>query len=139
MAQSIREVMQPDPICLAATTTVAAAAAAMRDAGIGDVIVERDGEVCGIVTDRDIVVRVVAEHGSPDDVRLGDICSRELATLAATDTVEDAVRVMSDKALRRLPVLDQGRAVGIVSLGDLAIERDPESALASISGAPPNR
>jgi CBS domain-containing protein len=110
----------------------------MRDAGIGDVIVERDGEVCGIVTDRDIVVRVAAENRTPGDVRLGDICSRELATLAATDIVEDAVRLMADKALRRLPVLDGGRAVGIVSLGDLAIERDPESALASISGAPSN-
>jgi CBS domain-containing protein len=75
---------------------------------------------------------------SPDEVRLGDICSRELTTLAATDTVEEAVRLMADKALRRLPVLDGGRAVGIVSLGDLAIKRDSDSALASISWAPPN-
>jgi CBS domain-containing protein len=103
MAQSIREVMQSSPVCLAATTTAAAAAAAMRDGGIGDVIVERDGEVCGIVTDRDIVVRVVAENRSPDEVRLGDICSRELTTLAVTDTVDEAVRLMATVPIRPRP------------------------------------
>lgn len=138
MAQTIREVMQPDPICLPATTHVTAAAIAMRDAGIGDVIVQDDDQICGIVTDRDIVVRAVAQHLSPDDVTVGDICSRDLAALDLTDTVEDAVHLMTDRALRRLPVLDGGRPVGIVSLGDLAIERDPTSALAGISSAAPN-
>jgi CBS domain-containing protein len=138
MAESIREVMLPDPICLPATTSVTAASMAMRDAGIGDVIVQEDGQVCGIVTDRDIVVRTVAQHISPDEVTLGEICSRDLTALDPTNSIDDAVQLMTDRALRRLPVLDGGRPVGIVSLGDLAIERDPTSALASISSAPPN-
>ena len=62
----------------------------------------------------------------------------ELTTLAPADSVEDAVRVMRDKALRRLPICDGDQPVGVVSLGDLAIERDPDSALADISTAPPN-
>jgi CBS domain-containing protein len=94
--------------------------------------------VCGIVTDRDVTVRVVAEGRPPETTELKEICSRDLATLAPDDTVEEAVRVMRDKALRRLPILDGGRPVGIVSLGDLAVEHDPDSALAAISTAPPN-
>jgi CBS domain-containing protein len=138
MAQKIRNVMQKDPVCLSAGSPVSAAATAMRDAGIGDVIVEDDGQVCGIVTDRDIVVRVVAEQRAPDSVKLGEICSRELITVAPDDPVDDAVETMRSRALRRLPVLEGGRPVGIVSLGDLAMERDPHSALGAISAAPAN-
>lgn len=138
MSQTVREVMHRDPICLPAITSLTAAAVAMRDIGIGDVIVEDDGEVCGIVTDRDITVRVVAEAVDPNKVALSDICSRELTAVAPTDTVDDAISLMSEKALRRLPVLHEGLAVGIVSLGDLALEQEPESVLAAISAAPPN-
>ena len=138
MSQTVGEVMQSNPICLPAITSITAAAVAMRDIGIGDVIVEEDGHVCGIVTDRDITVRVVAEAVYPNDVALSDICSRELTAVGPTDSVEEVVKLMSNKALRRLPVLDQGRPVGIVSLGDLAVERDPDSVLAAISAAPPN-
>jgi CBS domain-containing protein len=130
--------MQSNPICLPAITSITAAAVAMRDIGIGDVIVEEDGQVCGIVTDRDITVRVVAEAVYPNHVALSDICSRELTAVTPTDSVEEVVKLMSNKALRRLPVLDQGRPVGIVSLGDLAVESDPDSVLAAISAAPPN-
>jgi CBS domain-containing protein len=66
------------------------------------------------------------------------VCSAELATLAPEDTVDEAVRLMRQKAVRRLPVVEAGRPVGIVSLGDLAVEREPESALGDISAAPPN-
>ncbi len=138
MSQVVREVMQSNPICLPAITSLTAAAVAMRDIGIGDVIVEEDGEVCGIVTDRDIAVRVVAEALDPNDVALSDICSRDLTTVSPTDSVEQAVELMSNRALRRLLVLDEGRPVGVVSLGDLALEQDPDSALAAISAAPPN-
>jgi CBS domain-containing protein len=69
----------------------------MRDVGIGDVIVEEDGQVCGIVTDRDITVRVVAEAVYPNDVALGDICSRDLTAVAPTDSVEEAAKLMSHK------------------------------------------
>ena len=110
----------------------------MRDIGIGDVIVQDEGHVCGIVTDRDITVRVVAEAASPNEVALIDICSRHLTAVAPGDSVEEVAELMSSRALRRLPVLDEGRPVGIVSLGDLALERDPDSVLAAISAAPPN-
>ena len=135
--QSIQEVMTPNPMTCPATTTVADAARAMRDNDVGDVLVERDGSVCGIVTDRDIVVRVVAQDSDLNQVSLGDICTDTLVTLSPTDSVEDAVRLMRTKAIRRLPICDDGKPVGIVSLGDLAVERDAESALADISAAKP--
>jgi len=134
----LRDVMTANPTIFPATATIADAARAIRDTDVGDVLVERDGVLCGIVTDRDIVVRAVAEDRNPSDARLGDICSRELTTLAPADSVEDAVRVMRDKALRRLPICDGDQPVGVVSLGDLAIERDSDSALADISMASPN-
>jgi CBS domain-containing protein len=138
MRGTISEVMAPDPVCMPMSSTARSAAAAMRDAGIGDVIVLDGDNVCGIVTDRDIVVRVVAAERQPESVTLGDICSRAVATLSPSDSIQDAVQVMADRALRRLPVVDAGRPVGIVSLGDLAVAHDPQSALAAISGAPPN-
>lgn len=128
--------MTAEPVCLSGGSRVAAAAAAMRDAGIGDVIVKDDGQVCGIITDRDIVVRVVAEQRASDEVRLADICSRDLTVVTADDTVDHAVELMRTHALRRLPVVDHGRQVGVISLGDLALERDPGSALGAISAAP---
>ena len=138
MAQQIRELMTPNPVTLPGTASVREAARAMRDAQIGDVIVIENNQVCGIVTDRDIVVRTVAETRDPATTPLADICSHNLLTVTPTDSVEEAVRLMRTHAVRRLPVVDGGRAVGIVSLGDLAVERDPGSALGEISGAPPN-
>jgi CBS domain-containing protein len=138
MAQQIRELMTPNPVALPGTTSVHEAARAMRDAQIGDVIVIEHNEVCGIVTDRDIVVRTVAELQDPTTATLADICSHSLVTVTPTDSVEEAVRLMRTHAIRRLPVVEGGQAVGIVSLGDLAVERDPSSALGEISGAPPN-
>jgi CBS domain-containing protein len=138
MAQQIRELMTPNPVVLPGTASVHEAARAMRDAEIGDVIVLENNQVCGIVTDRDIVVRTVAEPQDPATTTLADICSHNLLTVTPTDSVEEAVRLMRTHAIRRLPVVDGGQAVGIVSLGDLAVERDPGSALGKISGAPPN-
>jgi CBS domain-containing protein len=137
MTQQIRELMTPNPVALPGTASVHEAATAMRDAQIGDVIVIENNEVCGIVTDRDIVVRTVAERQDPATTTLADICSHSLVTVMPTDSVEEAVRLMRTHAIRRLPVVEGGRAVGIVSLGDLAVERDPGSALGEISGAPP--
>jgi CBS domain-containing protein len=138
MAQQIRELMTPNPVALPGTASVHEAARAMRDAQIGDVIVIEHNEVCGIVTDRDLVVRILAETRDPATTTLADICSHSLVTVTPTDSVEEAVRLMRTHAIRRLPVVEGGRAVGIVSLGDLAVERDPGSALGEISGAPPS-
>lgn len=137
--QAIREVMTTNPTICSATTSIADAARAMRDQDIGDVLVEIDGTLCGIITDRDIVVRAIAENRDPAEACLGDICSNDLDTLRPDDSVDDAVTLMRAKALRRVPVCDDGKAVGIVSLGDLAVQRDEKSALADISAAPPNK
>jgi CBS domain-containing protein len=138
MAQQIRELMTPNPVALPGTASVHEAARAMRDAQIGDVIVIENNQVCGIVTDRDIVVRILAETRDPATTTLADICSHSIVTVTPTESVEEAVRLMRTHAIRRVPVVDGGQAVGIVSLGDLAVERDPGSALGKISGAPPN-
>jgi CBS domain-containing protein len=139
MAQHIREVMTPNPVSLPGTASVQEAARAMRDGDIGDVIVMENNRVYGMVTDRDIVVRTVAEAQDPATTTLADICSHRLLMVAPTDLVEEAVRLMRTYAIRRLPVVEEGgRAVGIVSLGDLAVERDPDSALGRISAAPPD-
>ena len=138
MPQSVRDVMTPNPKLCPATATVTEAAQFMRDSDVGDVLVERDGTVCGIVTDRDIVVRAIAEGQDPTQAKLGDICSRDLTTLTPDATVDEAIRQMREKALRRLPIMENDRPVGIVSLGDLAQERDVDETLADISAAPPN-
>jgi CBS domain-containing protein len=138
MAQQIRELMTPNPVALPGTASVREAARAMRDADIGDVIVIENNQICGIVTDRDIVVRAVAEARDPATTTLADLCSHPLVTVTPTDSIEQAVQLMRSKAIRRVPVVEGGQAVGIVSLGDLAVERDPGSALGDISAAPPN-
>jgi len=138
MAQSIRDVMSANPITMSVASTVSEAARTMREANIGDIIVLEGDQLYGIVTDRDIVVRTVAEGRDPETATLGDICSREMTTLSPTDIVEDAVRLMRDKAIRRVPVIENGTPIGIVSLGDLAVSQDLHSTLGHISAAPPN-
>ena len=111
----------------------------MRDYDVGGIVVLDDGKPCGIVTDRDIVVRGLATGRDLETTSLGEICSCDLVTVSRTDGVEDAVSLMRQRALRRLPVVDNETVVGIVSIGDLMLERDPESPLADISSAPANR
>ena len=111
----------------------------MRDREIGDVLVVReDGSLCGLVTDRDLVVKGLAEGLDANSAMIEEICSHNPVTLSSDQTVKDAVKLMREHDIRRLPVVDGGDLVGIVSLGDLAIEKDPGSALADISQAPPN-
>jgi CBS domain-containing protein len=139
MAEHIQDVMTTNPETLPESTTVREAAEAMRANDIGDVVVVDDnGKLSGILTDRDIVVRVVAEGRDPRTTRIGDIASRDLTAVSPDDPVDRAVQLMRDKAIRRLPAVDKGKPVGIVSIGDLALDRDPGSALAEISAAPPN-
>lgn len=138
MATTIQEVMSPDPVAMESGCTAVEAAQAMRDRGIGDVIVVEGGRLIGMVTDRDITVRGVAAGRNPGEIRLSEICSGDVQTLSPGDPVDKAVKIMREKAIRRLPVVDQGRPVGVVSIGDLAVEQDPGSALADISARPPN-
>jgi CBS domain-containing protein len=139
MAQYLREIMTQQPLALETSDSIVAAARTMRDGNVGDVVVLEKGQIQGILTDRDIVVRALAEGRDPARTTVGEICSRELTVLSPTDAIGDAVKLMREKAIRRLPVVEGGRPIGIVSLGDLAVERDPDSALGGISAAPPNR
>jgi len=139
MAQNVREIMTPNPISLHESATLSQAAEAMRDRSVGDVLVMDDGGICGIVTDRDIVVRGIAAHKSPESTSLSEICSKKLVTADVDDDVTTVIGQMRAGAVRRVPVLADGSAVGIISLGDLAVERDKRSALADISAAAPSR
>jgi CBS domain-containing protein len=137
--QKVREVMTEDPVVLPKDATIVEAARLMRDHGIGDVIVTDGDRAQGIVTDRDIVVRAVAEGSDPGQVRVEDVLSGDLAAVTPEDSVERAIALMREKAIRRVPVVESGKAVGVVSIGDLAIQRDADSALADISEEPPTR
>jgi CBS domain-containing protein len=139
MATNVTQVMTEKPLALQAGTTLVEAARAMRDHDVGTTVVLEDDEVRGIVTDRDMVVRALAEGKDPSQTVLGQIASQELVTLHPDDTVDQAVELMRRHAVRRLPVVRDGRPVGIVSLGDLAVERDPHSVIGHISAAQPNR
>ncbi len=138
MAQSVREVMTPQPVLLQDSASVVDAARSMRDQDIGDVIVVKNGEICGVVTDRDIVVRAIADARDPASVTLGEICSTEVATVDADEDIDKVEKMMREKAIRRIPVVESGRPVGVISLGDLVMQRDKKSALADISEAPTN-
>ena len=130
--------MTRDPRTVNADDTIVDAARIMRDSDIGDVVVMDDGQVSGIVTDRDIVVRAIAE-GRDADTPVGEACTTGVETVDPGASVDDAVRTMEQHDIRRLPVVKNGRPVGILSLGDLAVERDPESTLADISAASPDQ
>lgn len=137
MSQKIREIMTRDPIVLDAGASARDAARAMKARQVGDVLVSHDGALRGIVTDRDIVVRCLAEEGQEAaSTPLESFCSGDPVTLGPDADADEAVALMRDKAIRRIPVVENGKPVGIVSLGDLAVHRDRESVLGRISGAP---
>jgi CBS domain-containing protein len=138
MADRIRDVMMPSPLTVNAQTSVEGAAQVMRANDIGDVLVTENGRLRGILTDRDIVIRAVAMGRHPAATFAGDCCSPDVYTVAADDPTDRAVEVMREHALRRLPVVDDDQLVGIVTIGDLAMSVDPNSALADISAAAPN-
>jgi CBS domain-containing protein len=138
MAGSIRELMTKDPATCETTDSVFDAARAMNDGDFGAVVVTENGNVRGILTDRDIVVRVVAEGKDPSSTQIREGFTTEPTTLSADDSLDDAVQALRDAHVRRLPVVEESRVVGIVSIGDLAQARDEKSALADISAAQPN-
>jgi CBS domain-containing protein len=136
MAQLVGDVMTSDPVALPADTPVRQAALAMRDQDIGDVLVVDGERLHGIVTDRDLVVRGLAERDDLSDFTLRDVCTERPITAAPDEDIDSAIARMRENAVRRIPVVDRGRPVGVLSLGDAAIEQDPNSALANISAAP---
>ncbi|KUO15014.1 CBS domain-containing protein [Streptomyces dysideae] len=140
MARLIRDVMSPGTAAVEPMTTVARAARMMREQDIGDVLVAYDCDLFGVLTDRDIVLRALAEDRDPESTPVGAVCTRPpVVTLTPDDTTERAVELMRRFHVRRLPVVEHGGCpVGIVSLGDLAVTEDPHSALSDISKAAPN-
>ena len=136
--KNIREVMTENPSTVEASANLTEAAQLMAKEDIGDVLVVENGELQGIVTDRDIVVKGLAEGNAPDDTSVREVATTEVATVGPDDTIEDAVKVVKEKDVRRIPVVEDGKPVGIVSLGDLAQHVDDDSALADISSASPN-
>src|SRR6266566_7543422 len=114
---TVREIMTRDVIQLQVDTTLDQAAKVMRDEEIGDVVVVDNDRLVGVVTDRDIVVRAVADGLAPDSTTLGAIVSKELVTVRPEDTTLDVARLMRDRAVRRVLVSDDQGLVGIVSIG----------------------
>jgi signal-transduction protein with cAMP-binding, CBS, and nucleotidyltransferase domain len=135
--QRVIDVMSMAPVKVKPTDTVAKAAELMRDQNIGAVLVDGGGDMTGVVTDRDLVVRVLADHGSPSTM-VSAVCTMNPLCLRPEDDLDAALETMREHAVRRVPVVDHGVAVGMVSLGDLARLRDPESVLGQISSAEPN-
>jgi len=131
--------MTRDPQTVSADDPVVEAARIMRDRDIGDVIVLQNGDVGGIVTDRDIAIRGVADGRDPQSTSVSEVCTTGIEAIEPSASVDDALRKMRDADIRRLPVVEGGRAVGIISLGDLAVEREPDSTLADISAAAPDQ
>ncbi len=130
--------MTRDPRTVNADDAIVEAARIMRDSDIGDAVVMDGGQVNGIVTDRDIVVRGVAEGRDAGSAPVSEVCTTGVETIDPGASVDDALRLMREHDIRRLPVTKNGRPVGILSLGDLAVEREPESTLADISAASPD-
>ncbi|HEX6501004.1 MAG TPA: CBS domain-containing protein [Micromonosporaceae bacterium] len=135
----VRDVMTRDVAFLPADTTLDEAARIMRTRNIGDIVVTEGQELSGLVTDRDIVLRAVADSRDPVGTSLREVVSRDLVAIRDSEPVDRVGALMRERAVRRVLVYDEENAlVGIVSLGDVARSLEPESILARISDAPPN-
>jgi len=135
----VSDVMTKQVIYLPAETMLDEAARAMREADIGDVVVTDGANLFGMVTDRDIVVRAVAERRDPSSTTIGSVATRDIVMIEQNASAADAASLMRERGVRRILVCDADRQlVGIVSLGDLAMQLDPTSALGEISEQAPN-
>ncbi|HOG47551.1 MAG TPA: CBS domain-containing protein [Anaerolineae bacterium] len=121
----IREIMTTDVVSVPSSATIMEAARLMRDADIGDVLIQDSNQLMGILTDRDIACRAVAEGLDCAGARVGDIMSRDLFTGMPDWDVNSASDLMAEEQIRRLPIMENGKLVGIVSLGDLAVDAEP--------------
>ncbi|MEW2256861.1 CBS domain-containing protein [Streptomyces sp. NPDC047869] len=139
MTQHVRDIMTSRLVTVKPQASVTAVAKKMRDEDIGAVLIIEDDELRGLVSDRDLVVRALAEGGDQEQRTVASACSDDVITVTPDEDLDHAVELMREHSIRRLPVMEQGHPVGIVSLGDVAIERDAESALGDISAAKPNQ
>ena len=117
-----KDIMKTSVVTVLTSTPVTEAAAIMREENIGSlVVVGVDKKLLGIITDRDIVVSVVANGKSPVEVVVGDVMTRELITVQEDESIFEVLRVLGKNSIRRVPVLRRGRLVGIVSVDDLIV------------------
>ena len=121
MAKSVRDAMTENPRSIGASASVVEAARLMRDEHIGSLPITDDEELVGMLTDRDITTRVVAEAADPKMTSVGDVVSRHLISVEPDEDLEEAVQLMASHQVRRLPVVENGRLVGIVAQADIAL------------------
>ncbi|MEU1597902.1 CBS domain-containing protein [Streptomyces sp. NPDC005708] len=138
MTQHVRDIMTTAPVTVEPQASVANVARLMRDQNIGAVLVTEKDHLRGLVSDRDLVVRALAQGVDPEQTTVANACSDDLVTIGPDDELDRAVGMMREHSVRRIPVVEGDHPVGIVSLGDMAIERDPRSVLGDISAARPN-
>jgi CBS domain-containing protein len=140
MGKTAREIMTPDAKCVGENETVTEAARKLSELGVGSMpICGEDERLKGIVTDRDIVVKVLAQGKDPDSTKVGELGEGKPVTVGADDSVAKALRTMKEHKVRRLPVIDGHDLVGIVSIADLATNVDDEDTgdlIETISAAP---
>ncbi|WP_018221859.1 CBS domain-containing protein [Salinispora pacifica] len=134
----VSDVMTKQVIYLPLETTLDEAARVMKEADIGDVVATDGATLAGVLTDRDIVVRAVAQRSDPARTTIGSIITREVVMIEQNCTAGEAAALMRERGVRRVLVCDNERKlVGIVSLGDLALRLDPQSALGQLTGQAP--
>jgi CBS domain-containing protein len=120
MANSVRNAMTEDPRSIATSASVVEAAQLMREAHVGSLPITDGEQLVGMITDRDITTRVVAEAADPE-TSVGDVCSRDVISVEADKDHEEAVELMARHQVRRLPVVENGRLIGIVAQADIAL------------------
>jgi len=123
-ASTVKEIVSRRIESVTTDDTVAAAAAAMKEAEVGAIpVLDDQRRAVGILTDRDIVLRVVAERADPDEVLIGEVMTPGVISCVGDQTLAEAARIMEEHQVRRLLVLEDGsnRAIGIISLGDIAV------------------
>ena len=121
MAKTAREIMTPDPVCVRSSDSVLDAARRMAELGVGSLpICGEDNKLKGLITDRDIVVKVIAAANDPRAVHVGELAQGEAVTVGADDSAEEMLATMRRHQVRRLPVIDGQQVIGIVALADVA-------------------
>ena len=122
MAKSVRDAMTASVSSVGPSQSLADAAQLMKGEDVGSVPVVEEGRLAGIVTDRDIVTRAVAERRNPQDVLVEEIASHDLVTVEPEQDLDEALALMARHKVRRLPVLEEGRLVGMLAQADVALE-----------------
>jgi CBS domain-containing protein len=122
MAKNVRDAMTEDPRSIGASASVVEAARLMRERHIGALPVTEDEQLVGMITDRDIATRVVAENAAPETTSVGEVYSRDLITVEPSSELEEALQLMARHQVRRLPVVENGRLVGMVAQADIALK-----------------